>query len=111
MTIDTIQFAGLNITDSRSGGQYHYTLRAQFRLMTTVGGKLEVIEGLPLQLCREQGWKDEIRTDLHYDETANGGSPGIVDVGTASMQWIGAQVAALQAKWVGAEVTADVVLP
>jgi len=101
MTIVAIQFAGLTIEDSRSDGQYHYTVRLRLRPCAEVDGKLVEITGFPRELLAAEGLECEPRTDLHYPETAGGGSPTVVEVNQAVALWIGATLTATCAAWLG----------
>lgn len=109
MTIDEVIAGTTTLTPSRSDGQWHYTVQTTFDLQTTdADGRLQAIAGADLVLLTTQfGWQPDWRSDLHYDEAANGGSPSLAQVIGDAGQAVGARIAAIRAEWCGKVATAS----
>jgi len=108
MTIDHMWILDQHMTASRSDGQWHYTVTAVMELATRLqGGRLEPIVGADLALLTTQfGWDPEVRFDLHYDETAEGGSPSLAQVARDIDARLGEAYVGLHQSWVGKAATA-----
>src|SRR5574343_37907 len=106
MVVDAVQLVGLSMgAPVREDGLYRYTIIGTLALMTTVEGRLEYIEGLPLMAAREAGWDPEVRVDLPLPETAGGGSPSVADVGQQMLGGIAQALGAKTALWTGYTLT------